>query len=90
MANCNILPESPLSAKNAEASLCGLTTKHFYNTFQEKPAWVSKELNNLQKEKPLKSLLSHQGDKLRGAPQGGIKHQNKARASLGTVFYKFP
>ena len=89
VANCHVMPELLLSAKHAEAGPCGLTTKHIHNTCQEKPGWVSKELNNQQKEKPLESLLFHQGEKPRGAPQGGIKHQNNARASLGTMLHNF-
>ena len=88
-ANCHIMSESHLLAKHAEAGPCGLTTKDIHNTCQEKPGWVSKELNNEQKEKPLKSLLFHQGEKPRGVPQGGIKHQNNARASLGTMCHNF-
>ena len=58
-----------LLAKHAKAGPYGLTTKYIANTCQEKPVWVSKELNDQQKEKPLKSLLSHQGEKPRGAPK---------------------
>ena len=68
---------------------CGLTTKHIYNTCQEKPGWIPKEVSNQQKEKPLKSLLFDQGEKPREAPQGSIKYQSNARASLGTLFHNF-
>ena len=87
--NSHIIPESLLSAKHTTAEPYGLTIKHIHNIYQEKPGWVLKELNNQQKEKPLKSFLSHQGEKLREAFQSGIKHQNNARESLGTMLYNF-
>ena len=59
--------ESLLSGKDAEAIPCGLTTKHIHNTCQKKPSWISKELDNQYKRKPLKSLLSNQGEKQKGA-----------------------
>ena len=83
------MPKSLLSAKHDESGPCGLTKRYFYNTCQEKAGWVSKKVNNQQKEKPLKSPLYHQREKPKGPLQGGIKHQNNARASLDTIFYNF-
>ena len=85
MANYHIMLESLLPAKHVENGPCGLTTKHIHNTCQEKAAWASKKVNKKQKEK----LLSHQWEKPRGAPQDGIKHQNNAKASLGTMSHNF-
>ena len=68
----------------------GLTTKHIFNTYQEKLGCISKELNNQQKDKAFKSLLFHQGEKPTGAPQGSIIHQKDIRASLSTMFHNFP
>ena len=68
MANFYIVFESLLSTKHGEAGLCGLKTKFIYNTCPKKPGWISKVVNNHQKEKPFESLLSNQGEKSRGAP----------------------
>ena len=45
VAKYYVMPESLISVKNAEASTCGLIIKHICNTCQEKPGWVSKEVN---------------------------------------------
>ena len=45
------------------------------------------------KEKPLESLLSHQGEKPRGPPQDGIKYQKKMQEQAWvqsfTTFFNF-
>ena len=73
------MPESLLSAKYAEAGPCGLTTKHILNTCQKKPGWLSKEVKKPIKRENHRNPSFHQGEKPRGAPQGGIKHQNNAK-----------
>ena len=50
------MPVTYYSAKNAEAHPYGLTTKQICYICQEKPGWVSKEVNNQQKEKPSKAF----------------------------------
>ena len=75
VASCYVMPESSLlSVKHAEAYPYGLTTKQTHTIYLEKTGWVSKEVNNQQKEKPLKSPLYHQREKPKGPLQGGIKH----------------
>ena len=44
--NCYVMPELLLSAKHANASPCGLITKHIHNADQEKPGWLSKVVNS--------------------------------------------
>ena len=87
VANCHTMPESLLSGKYADTDLCGLTIKHIHNTCQEKAGWVSKEVKKTakrrrKKKETLESLLSHQGEKPRGAPQGGIKQQKMQKQAF--------
>ena len=68
VANWYVMPESLLSTKHAEAGPCGQTTIYIHNTCQEKLSWVSKEVNNQQKEKTLKSFCLTR-EKPRGPPK---------------------